>query len=345
MNTKWMIKTSGDPIGTVLELIARVWQDNQLESLLVSTNGSGEPNNQPHLIHNLSQLEQVNPFKPLMTTNATKLVPGILRENTSMRWGAILRPCEMRALIEVTKRSGLDLSNLVTICVDCLGTYPADDYDWRIKRIGSAEKLTNETLHFSRQGGIMAYRYRSACQLCTSFEARAGDINIGVIGLPIRQFIFVFSGDLTSAKKLNLEIYATRKAEDNTVNEREKLIAKLIERRQRTHNRVIDGIADILPTNTETLVEHFIGCGQCQACLDECPLCAINFPQRTEGNRYRVEDINYWLISCAGCGMCEQACPQHQPLSAIFGYIRDEINKEIGYAPGLSLNDQIPNFA
>jgi predicted aldo/keto reductase-like oxidoreductase len=41
------------------------------------------------------------------------------------------------------------------------------------------------------------------------------------------------------------------------------------------------------------------------------------------------EDVVNWLLSCAGCGMCEQSCPQHQPLSAVFSHIREQIDAEL----------------
>jgi Na+-translocating ferredoxin:NAD+ oxidoreductase RnfC subunit len=31
------------------------------------------------------------------------------------------------------------------------------------------------------------------------------------------------------------------------------------------------------------------------------------------------------MISCAGCGMCEQACPNHLPLVTIFNQIREQL--------------------
>ena len=42
------------------------------------------------------------------------------------------RPCEMRALTEMTKHASFKIDNLLTISVDCLGTLPADEYQWRL---------------------------------------------------------------------------------------------------------------------------------------------------------------------------------------------------------------------
>ncbi|MBL6966425.1 MAG: 4Fe-4S dicluster domain-containing protein, partial [Anaerolineales bacterium] len=49
-----------------------------------------------------------------------------------------------------------------------------------------------------------------------------------------------------------------------------------------------------------------------------------------------------WLISCAGCGMCEQACPQHLPLSIIFNHIQSQLADEFTYNAGMSFEHPIP---
>ncbi len=41
----------------------------------------------------------------------------------------------MRALTEMTKHASFNLDNLLTISVDCLGTLPADEYQWRLERL------------------------------------------------------------------------------------------------------------------------------------------------------------------------------------------------------------------
>ncbi len=329
MYNQMMITTRGDPLGTVRNLIRSIWQDANLEAMLIPSNGMPNSRNGSPLIRNPDLISQINPFNPMMLKNAARIIPGIMEEHPGMRIGVVFRPCEIRALNALTKRDGFELENLTTICVDCLGTYPSAEFHWRAERKGSPEALTEETLQFARQGGIMAYRYRSACQLCGEPDAREADVNIGVLGLPVRQYILVSTLDKTVSDRIHLDRWSPEQANMALLNQRTRLISRLTERRNRTHERVIQGIADVLPTDIESLIIHLAGCGTCQACLEACPICVIDFPQKDADNRYVFEDINSWLGSCAGCGMCEQACPQHHPLSAIFGYIHKEISGEI----------------
>ena len=63
-----------------------------------------------------------------MTKNAAKYLPQIIARDPREKIGVLLRLCEMRALEEKTKREALPMERTFTFCVDCLGTYPVEDY-------------------------------------------------------------------------------------------------------------------------------------------------------------------------------------------------------------------------
>jgi formate dehydrogenase subunit beta len=319
MNAKWLVETHGDPLGTIQNLFIEAWERFELETMLVSMNGSG----QPHLIYDPEQLNLVNPFKPLMTSNAAKFLPQILKEHPERRIGAVLRPCEMRALQAKTRREKLPLERMLTICIDCLGTFSSEDYHWRSERKGSPDRLASETLRFARQGGIAAYRYRSACQACQTPVGSGADINIGVIGLPVRQKILVAVRNQIIAEILGKR--ATFLGDLSLRYQREDTIARLIQRDSHTRKRLVDNLATILPKDLDALIQQFESCGECRQCFDNCPLCSADYPKKEAQGLYAKEEVKQWMISCAGCGMCEQACPNHLPLVTIFTQIRQQL--------------------
>ena len=324
MNESYFIETHGDPLGVVQNVIAAAWENYQLDHLMVSINGSSKPN----LIDSPEQLDQVNPFRPLMTGNAAKYIPAILEEQPDTRLGVVLRPCEMRALVEKNKRESIPEDRLLTIGVDCLGTYPMDDYQWRAERKGSQERLAWESLHFARQGGIASYRFRSACQACRTPVSSEADINIGVIGLPVRQKIIVEASGTLPANMLTGDKIGIDQ-DQSLIDQREYIIAKLLQRSSQTRQRLADNLDSILPRDVDALVKQFESCGECRECFEICPLCAAEYPAKDESGLYRREQVKDWMISCAGCGMCEQACPNHLPLVAIFNQIREQLIEPI----------------
>jgi formate dehydrogenase subunit beta len=193
MSEVWSLETRGDPLGKLQGFIGKVWLEAGLDGMLVTVNEGDEVLTVPRYIADISYINQINPFKPLMEINAARLIPQLLVDHPDSKIAALLRPCEMRAFIEMTKHVSLRVDNLLTISVDCLGTLPADEYQWRLERIGknlppegerpteSNDELTAEALRFARQGGIVPYRYRSACQVCASPAAENADINIHIL--------------------------------------------------------------------------------------------------------------------------------------------------------------------
>ncbi len=342
MNTSWAIETHGDPLGTVQNLVREIWKQSDLAGMVVSINGDPDSLTKPRLITNSGELNKVNPFKPVMTMNAARLIPTVIVENPSLQYGALLRPCEMRALVEMGKTGVFSMDHLLTICVDCLGTLPADEFVWRAERKKATGGLTQEALQFARQGGILAYRYRSACQTCKSPAAEGADVNIKVLGLPVRQHILIEARETQIAEHLQIEGAAGGKPNPKLAKQHKRVVAKLKERHTLTMERLSQNLIELLPANVDALIEQLEDCGSCQTCMNVCPICATSQPQRDAEDHYPREEVIRWLVSCAGCGMCEQSCPKHLPLNTIFGHIREQLAAEFGYISGQSADDRLP---
>lgn len=338
----WILDTHGDPIGTVRKFLQQVWTNLDLDAMLVPTNGSLIPDPTPHILGKATELDEFNPFKPLMTSNSARYIPQFVEEGGQHRLASLLRPCEMRALIEMVKHASFAIENMMTICVDCLGTYPLEEYQWRSEHKGAPDHLEQEAIQFARQGGVLPYRYRSACQMCTSPKASSADLNIGVIGLPVRKVLLVAAKDQATAERLQLDRITDGAADAELALQRERTVSKLVERNGRVRERIRQGLADVLPANIEELITQFSACNNCTQCMQVCPICTVDFPRRGEDGHYAKADIERWLISCAGCGICEQSCPRHQPLSAIFSTIRQQLADPYSYQPGRSFKERLP---
>ena len=354
MNKVWSLETHGDPLGKIRDFIAQIWLETGLAGMLVTLIGGNEVRTTPRYINNVDLLNDVNPFQPLMEINVARLIPELLANHPDEKIGALLRPCEMRALIEMTKHSSFKVERLLTISVDCLGTFPVDEYQWRSERIwnshpdqeinviNSSDELAHEALKFARQGGIVPYRYRSACQVCISPEAIQADINIHILGLPVRQQILVVLNDPETASHFNIKPHTDSGADSDLIVQHERIVSKKSEQYQRTLERINEGLGELLPANLDAVIHQLESCGDCQKCMDVCPICSVVRPIRFSDGHYDRSDVVRWLVSCAGCGMCEQSCPSHLPLSAIFAHIRSQLADEWEYFPGRSFDDPLP---
>ncbi len=354
MNNYWSLATHGDPLGTVHDFIRKIWLATNLDGMLVTMSGADEIDASPQFITDVSTVDQINPFKPLMEINAARLIPGLIADHPDSKIGTVLRPCELRALIEMKKHSSFKVDNLLTISVDCLGTLPADEYQWRLERmkknlpgqgsgdIESADDLSNEALKFARQGGIVPYRYRSACQVCTSPAAEHADINIQILGLPVRQQILVLFSDPAVELSLHIETLVDGNANQALILQHDRVVTRMSERHLRTMERIKDGLGELLPADVEAVIGQLENCGECQSCMNVCPICSVDRPVRASDGHYDRSTVMRWLVSCAGCGMCEQACPNHLPISTVFAHIRQQLDQEWEYVPGRSMDEALP---
>jgi formate dehydrogenase subunit beta len=295
------------------------------------------------LIDSPDQLSQADPFAPIMLKNMAILVDELTREYPQNRFGAVLRPCELRALIEMKKHNSINLDQVFLIGIECLGTFPADDYSWRAERKAGASNLTREILKFARQGGIFESRYRMACQMCDTPTPSAGDLHIAYLGLPVNDCLLVSMDGTAARNGLDLQKITDGPADEQMIQDHQAMVGKIAETRKNVRRRVTASLEDRMPSNVRELTMWMAGCGACQQCLNECPICSIIMPQKLPDGYYEPWSVIRWLASCADCGMCEQACPNNLPLSAIFGNIRRELSRAYGYSPGRSIADPLPN--
>jgi formate dehydrogenase subunit beta len=349
MGYQWSLDTSGDPLGKVRSVIKEAWTVSGLDGMLVTLYGAAETHAQPRLVTEIEAIDQVNPFRPLMQVNAARLLPDILAAHPNSRIGAVLRPCEMRALVEMTKHTALDLDRLLTISVDCLGTLPANEFQWRLERIQKGlpteetpDELAQEALNFARQGGILPYRFRSACQVCSSPSAKNADITIHILGLPVRQKILVSARETKKLPMIQPGCFPDAEFDEELVEQHERVLARMVERHNRHMERLNHALGSLLPADVGAVLRHLETCGDCQNCMDVCPICSVNRPKRDAHGRYDPTSVTQWLISCAGCGMCEQSCPKELPTAAIFAAIRRQLGQLFDYSAGRSLDEPLP---
>jgi formate dehydrogenase subunit beta len=326
MNGYYMVETHGNPLGTVHKILETIWDQAKLDLFLVPANDSEANAQSPRVLQSPHHLTSVNPFKPLMSSNTSRFIPQMLSAHPGKRIAALLRPCEIRSLIAMEKKFGLPADGLITISVDCMGTYPSDEYQWRAERKGSSESLAQESLQFAKQGGIVPYRFRSACQVCKSPAAQSAAINIAVIGLPVRQYILLNFSDQNAYSFIKSTQITLLTADQHLIDQHYLMVSKVNERNSRVSERIAQGLADIFPHDLEELVEQFNECGECQKCMSVCPICAMHMPIRLESGEYSLEEMANWVESCAGCGMCEQVCPRHRPLSMVFSYLKEQLS-------------------
>ena len=332
MNTQWIVRTQGDPLQATRRFLEALWTRAGLEAMFVPVCDPGGFRVTARLVDQPAALAEADPFAPVLARNGASEAARLARAGTGKPCAAVLHACEVRALGELIKREPLVPGRLLVIGVDCLATFPVEEFEQRAQAAGGADAVTREALKFARQGGILLYRDRPACQMCASPAPEATDLCLGLLGLPANELILVSARDTQTAERLHLAEITDGEAPQSVVGDRQSMCAALADRRERTRQRMVETLTG-MPATVQELVAHLTACEPCEECLKACAVYAgeLSVPGQTEAEL--IQHVSHWIVACAGCGMCEQACPRHLPLAAIIGQISRELARSASGSP------------
>lgn len=317
-----------DPIFTVRELLWELVEKDIVHALLVSLQANPGEAPTPTLIKCREHLGKANPLAPVMTLNSAKIAGLFLAQESGKALAAVVRPCEARALAELTKRR-IPSQHLITVSIDCLGSFDGDDFEQRAAVWGEGA-LTQESLRWSRRGQIAPYRFRRACQACEQPFHDQADIVVGLLGQNVREKMLVLIKASLAEQIGWIEKGWVAPSAEEDLARRRKAIDGLVAQRHLTRRRFVAEIRETIG-ELKDLLALFGLCTLCGECQEACPLTLVsdfdldayeeNAPAYVTA---RLLEIAARSESCAGCGMCEAACPAGLPLMFVSQMIAEQ---------------------
>jgi len=312
------------------------------------------------LVSNSEMLKDANPLAPVMPVSTARVVSSMTKVAPSKRKvGVILRPCELRALIELVKLKQASLENLVLIGIDCFGTYSVTGYG---EFCQESSAPTEEFL--KRVKSNADPHLREACQVCEYPAPLNTDLVIGLIGMDLEKNILI---QATSPEgERILEAMELSKSPEEERKKREVAISELIALRTERRDKLFSESQSEV-TGLENLLSIFAPCINCHNCRIACPLCyckecffdsptfeweaekylgwadkrgALRMP--TDGLLFHLTRLNHMVMSCVGCGLCQEACPNNIPIFRIFRMVGEQVQRTFDYVPGRSLEEELP---
>lgn len=301
----------------------------------------------PQLVAQGASMARVNPLLPLMHANAAAALRAAVEDKGGGPMVAVLRPCEVRAAIELVKQEKTDLQDVILVGVDCLSTY--EPSYWEQGNRLHADRpawLESEALHLAETGQVRTEGYRLACELCDrpSADYRAADILIGLVGVPNQERILVLADEAKDAS-WGLESLTDRPATERETVDREVALWRLAERRREAATARLEalGLMDAYPG---VIMGYMRKCNLCGDCIDACP----QWSEELRGALALGKDAfiqalltaTQRLASCSGCGMCQVHCAEGIPLSAIQRALSQQIQQRMHYVAGRDVHDPLP---
>jgi formate dehydrogenase subunit beta len=309
------------------------------------------------LITDAGKVESAVPLFPLMPVNLGKQLSRLtLVEAAADPIAVVLRPCELRAFVELVKRTQGNVDNILFISSTCGGVYPLE-----MAAKGNLEQHLPEYWKGTEQGELITH-VRSACQACEYFVPYAADITISLLnnkGIGKETTLF-----LNSEKGQGIVEGITGKFAEG---ELDTAAIEQIRSKRKVEKEKLSDEAELKNLGIDEITKTFSRCIGCRNCSAVCPACYCHvcffqtetsqheraYYERELENKgcttmlsdtifYHLVRLFHVSISCTACGQCADVCPANIPLWAISLKMGEAVQRTFDYLPGKDIEQGLP---
>jgi formate dehydrogenase subunit beta len=311
------------------------------------------------LITSTAHTARMDPFAPIAAVSGAKIASSLTSRPSGRKLAMVLRPCEIRAVIELVKLKQANFDNVLLIGMDCLGRYENIDFAKFQEQGGTSESFLENAL--AGKTSMPDFDIAGACKICEFPMVDNVDMQVCVIGAGNGN-IFIEAKTERGAEALEksgLKSNETPAGRDEAV---KKLIAVRTEARDR---KFVEFRAE---TKTfEALADKLAACVNCYNCRIACPVCYckecvfITDTFRHTGEQfmmwadksgmlkmpndtlfYHLTRMTHMSLFCVGCGQCTSACPNSIDLMPLFRTCADKTQVRFNYQAGRSVDEEQP---
>ncbi len=352
-----------DPSGAFKDLAGSILALEEIGAILVPRQLPMQAMVMPVLVSDPDCLAGMDPLAPAFALNSAKLVSRLTRKPSGEKLAVMLRPCEIRAFVELVKLKQGRLEDVLIIGHDCPGAYTNKDYTAFVRTWGeeSTARFFQNAMQ-AKQGVINGIDLAPACQVCEHFLPDGADLAVALYGVDIDRQLMIQAR--TSRGEAILDRLRLSKAE--IPGQRDAAIQALMKERSAALDRMVADTS--AATNSlEKLSAYLAGCVNCYNCRVACPVCycrecvfvtdvfdhepiqylgwakrkgAIKMP--TDTIFYHLTRLAHMSTACVGCGQCTNACPNEVPVMELFRTVALDTQAAFDYQAGKDVADKPP---
>ena len=352
-----------DLLAALRKLFKTILKQDDISAILVPWRLPMKNMVMPTLITDPERLEGADPLSPAFPMNGAKVASRLTRKPSGGKVAAVMRPCEIRAFIELVKLKQGRNEDLITIGIDCLGAFANRDYfNWVSEDVSESTKKFYTHVLSGKGSAMDGVQTTSACQACESPIAHGADISVGLFGVDTSKEILVQAQ--TEAGENLLGRLGLKKA--TVPPSRQKEVEQLIDARTSVRDEMFTA-THTATDSLEKLTAYLANCVNCYNCRVACPVCycrecvfvtdvfdhdpsqylrwagkkgAVKMP--TDTVFYHMTRLAHMSTACVGCGQCSNDCPNDIPVMELFRTIAAQTQKAFGYEAGRSLDEKPP---
>lgn len=311
------------------------------------------------LITNPAQTAQIDPFAPIVPVSSAKIASSLTAKPSGKKIALVMRPCEIRALIELVKLKQANLDDALLIGMDCFGRFENKDF-YSLRDQG----LTAESFIKTAQGGTTATNGQDiieACATCEHPTAANADIRLCVIGADAGTF--AVEAATAKGEKAFTDMGLSGSAAPG---KRAEAVKTLTAARQEAFKQKMNEYREKI-NSFQALEANMAKCINCYNCRVACPVCYckecvfvtdtfrhdgeqfIGWAQQKGSLKMPTDTVFYHLTRmthignfCVGCGQCTSACPNDVNLTMAFKTAAKVSQARFGYEAGRSVDEAQP---
>jgi len=308
------------------------------------------------LIEDESLFKDAAPIAPIMPVQGANALSSLTRKGKgNLKIAAIMRPCEIRAAIELAKLEQIHLENVSLFSFDCPGALPLSEY------IQNPKKGEEVFESFFTKNKWNEESIKPVCKMCDNFSLPNCDVHFGILGSEKNNLLLI-PNSIKGEGVLNGMGIAFK----NDLSDWKKKVDEIKKEKEKTKKETYHNIQPMVE-GLENLAQTFAKCIGCHNCMSVCPICycrqcyfdsevskftSDNYLLRAEkrgGLRFPTDIIlfqsgrmSHMSLSCVSCGMCEDVCPASIPVAQIFSFVANETQKAFEYQPGRDTGEPLP---
>jgi formate dehydrogenase subunit beta len=311
------------------------------------------------LITSAANTGAVDPFAPVAAVSGAKIASSLTARPSGRKVAMVLRPCEIRAVVELVKLKQVNLDDVLMIGMDCLGRYENTDFAKFQEQGGTSEAFLEKAAAGNTASGD--FDVAGACKICEFPAADNVDLRLCAIGSGdgAVHIEAVTEKGQAALDKSGLKVGSNPAGRDEAV---KKLVAT---RSAAKDTKFAEYRA---ATNTfQALGEKLSACINCYNCRVACPVCYckecvfVTDTFRHTGDQfmmwadkggmlkmpndtifYHLTRITHMSLFCVGCGQCTSACPNDIDLMPLFRTSADKTQAKFSYQAGRSVEEEQP---